>query len=248
MELRLAASKELRGDAFAGESAFLLAKALASLACSRSFARLVDDARESVVTNRRLVSCWSCLYAGNPVCPSPPSPSFILRRIITHSPELVTFGLAVVVVVVVVAVVAVVEAAAPAVAAGGVALRSSSDSARMLSKRDSTPATACCRNEPHRDACFPGALMVLQTRKKKRREPVELLRCSVPFRPLEAERAFTAAKERLAAWIEVGRLPGLMSIGKEAAGRATPKKARLKTAFRRPGQGRGKAKSKNGGL
>lgn len=115
MELRLAASKELRGDAFAGESAFLLAKALASLACSRSFARLVDDARES---------------------------------------ELITFGLAVVVVVVVVA------AAVEAAAAGGVALRSSSDSARMLSKRDSTPATACCRNEPHRDACFPGALMV----------------------------------------------------------------------------------------
>lgn len=57
MELRLAASKELRGDAFAGESAFLLAKALASLACSRSFARLVDDARESVVTNCLLVSC-----------------------------------------------------------------------------------------------------------------------------------------------------------------------------------------------
>jgi hypothetical protein len=79
-----------------------------------------------------------------------PSPSLILRRIITHSPELVTFGLAIVVVAVVVAV----------VAAGGVALRSSSDSARMLSKRDSTPATACCRNEPHRDACFPGALMV----------------------------------------------------------------------------------------
>lgn len=88
MELRLAASKELRGDAFAGESAFLLAKALASLACSRSFARLVDDARESVVTNCLLVSCWSCLYrhqiAGNPVRPSLAFPSLI-RRIIHHS-------------------------------------------------------------------------------------------------------------------------------------------------------------------
>lgn len=157
MELRLAASKELRGDAFAGESAFLLAKALASLACSRSFARLVDDARESVVTNCLSISCWGWfnghLIAGNPLHPSLALPSLILRRIITHSPELVTFGLAVVVVVVAAA------AAAAAAAAGGVALRSSSDSARMLSKRDSTPATACCRNEPHRDACFPGALM-----------------------------------------------------------------------------------------
>lgn len=85
-----------------------------------------------------------------------PSPSLILRRIITHSPELVTFGLAVVVV------------AAAAAAAGGVALRSSSDSARMLSKRDSTPATACCRNEPHRDACFPGALMVSNKKRKEK--------------------------------------------------------------------------------
>lgn len=36
----------------------------------------------------------------------------------------------------------------------------SSVSARMLSSRDSTPATACERNEPHLDDdCFPGAAM-----------------------------------------------------------------------------------------
>jgi hypothetical protein len=53
MELRLATSIELRGEAFARLSpvagAFLPAMALASLACSRSFARLVDDAREFAV-------------------------------------------------------------------------------------------------------------------------------------------------------------------------------------------------------
>lgn len=64
MELRLAASMELRGDAFAGESAFLLARALASLACSRSFARLVDDARESVVR----IAFWLAARAACMLC------------------------------------------------------------------------------------------------------------------------------------------------------------------------------------
>jgi hypothetical protein len=31
---------------------------------------------------------------------------------------------------------------------------------RMLSSLDSTPATACCRNEPHLEDCFVGAAIV----------------------------------------------------------------------------------------
>jgi hypothetical protein len=61
MELRLATSTELRGDALAlstpaAAGAFLPAMALASLACSRSFARFVDDAREVAVIIMSLVS------------------------------------------------------------------------------------------------------------------------------------------------------------------------------------------------
>lgn len=36
----------------------------------------------------------------------------------------------------------------------------SSPSVRMLSSLDSTPATACCRNEPHLEDCFAGPDMV----------------------------------------------------------------------------------------
>lgn len=87
----------------------------------------------------------------------PPPPPFLPFFHLQHSPELVTFGLAVAVV-------------AAAAAAGCAVLRSSSASARIVSKRDSTPATACCRNEPHRD-CFPGAAMVRSRKRKRKRSP-----------------------------------------------------------------------------
>jgi hypothetical protein len=41
----------------------------------------------------------------------------------------------------------------------GCGAESPSDSAKMLSSRASTPATACDRKDPHLDDCFDGAAM-----------------------------------------------------------------------------------------
>jgi hypothetical protein len=46
------------------------------------------------------------------------------------------------------------------IAVGLVGFPFSSASVRMLSSLDSTPATACCRNEPHLEDCFAGPDMV----------------------------------------------------------------------------------------
>lgn len=148
-----AADVEAGGEA---EGAFLAARAFASRACSRSLARLLEEERELTVRRRKVVSCGQVVSSQSSVSISP---GVVALAAAAAAGPAACIGLA-----------------GPGCAAAAASscccccccciccfcwACACSPSAKMLSRRDSTPATAWERKEPHLDDDgFAGAAMM----------------------------------------------------------------------------------------
>lgn len=83
----------------------------------------------------------------------------------------------------------------------------SSTSVRILSSLDSTPATACCRNEPHLEDCFAGVDMAAMPALLLQRVPV----ASMEVAPGQTSQSPATARKK-------GRMLARLPVGIPLAG------------------------------